>query len=120
LAPVDDVQTRPTDMPTVLALGCPDDEFLVWGLLASEADLLLRLVDLAGVEMIATTCRPVAVMVLDELYDLDPSRFAQIEASSGAVIVRVQNFRREKYALRSALCAARSLWLKRREPAAPK
>lgn len=115
MAPPEDIKTRPSSMPTVLGLGCPDDDLLDWGLLAGEVDLLLRVVDVAGVEMIATACRPVAVMVLDELYDLDPDRFTQIERASGAVIVRVSNIGAERVALRAALSAAKALWDKRRE-----
>ena len=94
------------ELPTVLVVGCSRDfvEHCREG--AAKTGAIVRPTDVAGAETMAATCHPLAVVLTNEQYQLDATRFDALVAAVHSRLVLIPGEDLEQEALERMLVAA--------------
>lgn len=85
----DDEVTRPVNRPLCLAIACPDELALRWGICANSAGMIMRTVSLESARTLVRAWRPMAILVTNDVYAFDPAGMLRMAHEVGAQLIRL-------------------------------
>jgi hypothetical protein len=85
----DETTLRTLTAPTVVAIGCPPPFAARCGRLVERLGALFVTADVAGAPTVVAEKRPLAMVVVEDVYDFDPDEFDALARDVGASVVKV-------------------------------